>query len=286
MNIKAYHLSVIVFLSGVLQGCAEYPVLTIEQLKGSPVFVQPKKLAETPSQACLVTQLLRVPSSDYAKLSKESGILLDDLLSFRTTTSQKQLILSFRDVNPSCESYLVAGYPSKGHDVVTKTFRRENLSSKYAYLAGLVSTLKEKPPKGEMIKNPLAKQYFTKDGNPLTCDYDLMDMATAEGERITGESDEDLATRQALNTHLLWRGHPPEPVMRIMHGAQAEYSDYLRAIHFYEKPMLRENQPEAPLTALTHDGEVYRLRTLEDVLNFYRCHAIKIPAEWNIQMHY
>jgi hypothetical protein len=120
----------------------------------------------------------------------------------------------------------------------------------------------------------------------LTCDYDLMDVARADGQRVEGESEDDLLLRQKLNQNLPWRGQPAQPVTRIMHGAQAEYSNYLRARakqDVIEQPLLWLNQPEYPLTVFSYNGEVFRLPTVEDVLNFYRCQNIVVPAEWNIQ---
>ena len=267
-----------------LQGCAGYSSLTAQQLRGPAVKVQEKKLAQTQPQACEKIQPYYVPAPDYPKAAKEAGVLADDLLSLRQTVMQLQIIITVRNANQSCEPYLKAGYPSKGHDVLTKTFTAESLPPQFKYLAGTVSTLDEKPAKGEIIKEPLSKRYLTKDGNPLTCDYDLMDMAEADGDRIIGESDEDLEVRQELNKNLPWRGQPLEPVIRIMHGAQAEYSNYLRAKKNHpEKPLLWINKPGAPLIAFTHSGAVYRLPEVEDALNFYRCHEMDIPQEWNLQ---
>lgn len=266
-----------------LQGCVNTPFLTVEQLKGSLVVVQEKKLAQTAPQACDSLKSLHIPATDYPKTAKTAGILPEDLLSLRQTTMQMQIILTIREVNSSCEPYLRAGYPSKGHDVLTKTFTAESLPPEYQYLAGTVSTLDEKPKKGQILKDPLSKRYLTRDGNPLTCDYDLMDMAKAGGERVKGQSEEDLAIRHELNKNLPWRGTPSAPVIRIMHGAQAEYANYLRSINFREKPLLNIDRPEAPLTALTYKGDVYRLQEIEDALNFYRCYEIEIPPEWNIQ---
>lgn len=284
MKKTVYQFTLVLAIFFALQGCAGHPFLSAEQLKGPLVVVQGKKLAQTQSQACEKIKPLYVAANNYPKAAKESGMLDDDLTSLRQTIAQLQLIITLRNSNQSCEPHLRAGLPSKGHDVLTKTFTAESLPPQYQYLAGTVSILEDKPTHGEMIKDPFSKRYLTKDGNPLTCDYDLMDMAEAEGERITGESDEDLQVRKELNKNLPWRGQPPEPVIRIMHGAQAEYSNYLRATQKPdEKPLLWINKPAAPLIAFTHNGDVYRLPTIEDAFNFYRCHDMDIPAEWNIQ---
>lgn len=284
MRKTVYQFILILDIFLTLQGCVTNPSLTAEQLKGPLVVVQGKKLAQNQPEACEKITSFHVPAADYPKIAKESGILADDLSSLRQTAAQLQITMTIRDVNHSCEPYLRAGYPSKGHEVLTKTFTAESLPPEYKYLAGTVSTLSIKPKPGEMVKDPLSKRYLTKDGNPLTCDYDLMDVAEADGDRVEGESDEDLELRKELNKNLPWRGQPPEPVVRIMHGAQAEYSNYLRATGAHkEKPLLWLNQPEKPLTVFSYKGDIYRLPKVEDVLNFYRCYDIEIPAEWNIQ---
>lgn len=286
MNKTIYQLMLIWFVFLTLPGCATDLGLTAAQLKGPPVKVQVKELAQTQQQACSKIKPLLIPATAYPIAAQEAGILADDLLSLLQTVAKQQVMITVRDVNKSCTPHLQAGLASKGHDVLTKTFTAESLPPEYRYLAGTVSTLADKPKPGEKIKDPLAVQYLTKDGNPLTCDYDLMDMAQADGERIEGESDEDLELRNILNEHLPWRGQPPSPVTRIMHGAQAEYSNYVRAItrqNKEEQTLTWLNKPEAPLTALTYNGEIYRLQQLEQVLNFYRCHNIELPPEWNIQ---
>lgn len=284
MRKTVYQFILIVNIFLTLQGCVSQTYLTAEKLKGPLVVVQGKNLAKNQAQACGQIKHLQVFTPDYPKAAKEAGILADDLMSLRQTVAQLHIIITVRNANQSCEPYLRAGYPSKGHDVLTKTFTAESLPPQYKYLAGTVSIFDEKPAKGEIIKDPLSKRYLTKDGNPLTCDYDLMDMAEADGDRITGESDEDFAVRKTLNKNLPWRGQPPEPVIRIMHGAQAEYSNYLRAKqNSNEKPLLWVNKPGAPLVAFTAGGDVYRLPTVEDAFNFYRCYDMDIPAEWNIQ---
>jgi hypothetical protein len=270
----------------ILTGCTTYQPLTAERLKGSLVRVQSKKLAQNQQDACSTINTLRVSETDYPAAATEAGILPDDFLSLQKTITQLQIIVSIRDANQSCAPHLQAGMASKGHQVLTKTFSENNLSSEYKYLAGTVSTLAQRPKPGEKIKDPLTKQYLTADGKPLTCDYDLMDVAQANGQRVQGESTEDLEIRQKLNENLPWRGQPPHPVVRIMHGAQAEYSNYLRFVAAkgdVEPPILSLNKPEAPLTAMTNTGTVYRLQAIEDALNFYLCHHIEIPAEWNLQ---
>lgn len=284
MRKTVYQFILIVNIFLALQGCASNPSLTAEQLKGPQVVVLGKNMAKNQAQACGQIKHLQVPVPDYPNAAKDSGILVDDFASLRQTAAQLKITVTIRDVNQSCEPYLRAGYPSKGHDVLTKTFTADSLPLQYKYLAGTVSTLSAKPAPGEIIKDPLSKRYLTKDGNPLTCDYDLMDLAEADGDRITGESAEDLQVRKELNKNLPWRGQPPEPAIRIMHGAQAEYSNYLRTTEAQkEQRLLWLNQPEAPLTAFTYNGDIYRLLNIEDALNFYRCHDIDIPAEWNIR---
>jgi hypothetical protein len=281
-----YQLIFILLVFLILQGCADYPSLTIEHLKGSAIKVHMKKIAQNQPQACAEIKPFQVPVAHYTQAAQQAGILPDDFVSLSKTVTEQHVTISVRDVNQSCEPYLRAGYPSKGHDVLTKTFTEESLPPQFKYLAGTVSTLEQKPKAGEQVIDPLSKRYFTRDGNVLTCDYDLMDVARADGQRVEGESEDDLLLRQKLNQNLPWRGQPAQPVTRIMHGAQAEYSNYLRARakqDVIEQPLLWLNQPEYPLTVFSYNGEVFRLPTVEDVLNFYRCQNIVVPAEWNIQ---
>lgn len=281
-----YQLILRLAVCSTLAGCVSYPTLTAEQLKGPAIKVQPNKLAQNQELACARIKPLQIPATDYQQAAREAGILADDFLSLQQTVTQQHIIISIRDVNTSCTPYLQAGYPSKNHEVLTKTFTAESLSTEYQYLAGTVSTLAQKPKPGEKINDPLSKQYLTRDGNQLTCDYDLMDVAQANGQRIEGETTDDLQLRKKLNANLPWRGQPPRPVPRITHGAQAEYPNYLRAIakqHIKEEPILGLNKPEAPLTAFIYNGDIYRLQQIEDALNFYLCHNISVPEEWNIQ---
>lgn len=269
-----------------LQACTSYPALTAAQLKGPAIKVQVAKLASNQTLACAEIKPFRISKTDYLPVAQEAGILPDDFSSLRQTADRLHITITLRDSNKSCVPHLRAGMASKGHDVLTKTFTAESLPPEYQYLAGTVSTLAQKPKAGEQVKDPIDKRYLTKDGNPLTCDYDLMDVARADGQRVEGESAEDLQLRNQLNENLPWRGQPPSAVTRIMHGAQAEYSNFLRTLakrDIEEKPITALNKPETPLTALTYSGEVYRLPKIEDALNFYRCHNIVIPPEWNIQ---
>jgi hypothetical protein len=164
--------------------------------------------------------------------------------------------------------------PSKGHDVLTKTFPAGNLSEADQELAGLVSTLEKKPPAGEIIQNAGSKLREP----PLTGDYDMMDMLEGDGSRIAGESPRDIGMRDALNSNLPSGGEPP----RIMHGCQSEYGNYLKQ-HPGEPPIKELFKPEAPLTAFDKDGKVYRLETKEDVMNYYKCKGASTPPEWNVQ---
>jgi hypothetical protein len=113
---------------------------------------------------------------------------------------------------------------------LTRTFTEESLDADHKYLAGTVSTLPEKPAPGVVLHDPLAHRHLNREGLPLTCDYDLMDVIESDGQRIAGESSRDLEARHALNANLPLRGDPPHHVDRVMHGAQAEYPTYLRVM--------------------------------------------------------
>lgn len=276
----------------VLHGCAAHQgqagrtALSPERLRGPAVWLDGSKLAASQAQACTAIQPLLVPADQRAVAAREAGVLTDDFEALVATTGALHVIVTLRDSNPACEPHLRAGMESKGHDVLTKTFTAESLPDGFKDLAGTVSTLPAKPGPGVILSDPRSKQYLTKDGQPLTGDYDLMDMLWPGGRRITGESADDLRVREALNAGLPLRGSPPHRVDRIKHGAQAEYPNYLRAIARQgrsEEPHPELDEPESPLTALAV-RDVYRLPRMEDVMNFYRCEGAPLPPEWNVKV--
>ena len=257
--------------------------------KGAAIVIDETKLASDQAAACARAQALLVPPDAYGQAAEDAGMLPDDFESLRRTIDRLDVSVSFRDSNQACAPHLRAGMESKGHDVLTKTFIKESLAKEYEYLAGTVSTLSAKPKPGEILSDPLAKRYLTKDGRPLTCDYDMMDMLVADGvrdARIPGESARDLSVREALNSALPLRGDPPHRVDRIKHGAQAAYPDYLRTLERlgeHEQVITDLFKPEHPLTMIDKDGKVYRWHDVEDALNYYRCVGAGTPPEWNLQ---
>lgn len=242
------------------------------EMQGPLVTLDESKLAETQEEACEKTKKKEV--TDHEKGAYDAGMLQGDYDSIRETCQQEGATVTFRDTNQACLPHLEAGVPSKGHDVLTKTFQSSNLGPEDQDLAGLVSTLGEKPPAGQMIENPRALLHEP----PLTGDYDMMDMLDSNGSRIPGESARDFGVRDALNNNLPSGGEPP----RIMHGCQSEYGNYLQQ-HPGEPPVKSLFKPEAPLTAFDKDGKVYRLETKEDVMNFYKCKGADTPKEWNVE---
>jgi hypothetical protein len=261
--------------------------LSPTRLRGPEVAVEASRLAPDREGACARVAPLRVLPEGLGDLAVETGVLPDDLAALRGTAQRLGVTVTLRDSNPACGPHLLAGVESKGHDVMTKTFTAESLPDEHKHLAGTVSTLARKPGPGEVLADPESLRHLTPQGQPLTCDYDLMDVMGRDGKRVEGESAADLQVRAALNAGLPLRGDPPRAVARVKHGAQAEYPAYLRArarAGHPETPVLSLNKPESPLTALSHDGTVLRLRTVEDALNLYACLGASVPREWNLRV--
>ena len=172
----------------------------------------------------------------------------------------------------------MAGVQSKPHAVLQKTWDISNLLPQDEHKAGLVSNLMKKPPKGAKVADPQLAMYK---GAAVTCDYDLMDLAESSGDRIPGESAREIEVREAFN-----RSIPPTVLGhrdRVMHGSQAGYRDYVM-LHTDEAVMIGLFRPEAPVTAFSHSGTIFRLESIESVLDFYRCYRIPLQAEWNVEM--
>ncbi len=269
--------------------------LSPAEIQGPVVVIDLSKVGETQEEACKKYDEKKIqPETKEAheKAAENAGMLPEDYDAIRDVISdpQNDAIISFRDTNKACAPHLRAGVPSKGHDVLTKTFDASNLAPWHQEFAGLVSTLDKKPPKGEIIRFPKNKLLLKK-GKPLTGDYDMGDMITAStGERIRGASEKEGRLIERMNSAL------PGKEKRVMHGAQANYGDYLRseaAKGNLEKPVTSLNQPAVDpkkCEGLTvFDGSckpkacVHRLETPEDVVNMYRCKGTEMPPEWNIQ---
>jgi hypothetical protein len=254
-------------------------------LKGPAFPVDGAKIAPDRERACAQIERLQAPPERYPMAAEDAGMLPDDFEAIRRTLDGLDVAVTFRDSNPASFPHLRAGMESKGHDVMTKTFTLESLPPGFAYLAGTVSTLDAKPKRGEIISDPLSKRYLTPAGNPLTGDYDMMDMLGADGQRVVGESARDLEVREALNAGLPLRGTPAHRVDRIKHGAQAEYANFLREMArkgHAETAHPELLAPEAPLTLFDQKGRIYRFGAVEEELNFYRCSGAGAPPEWNI----
>jgi len=231
-----------------------------------PIVAAPGSGDSEQEEACKKTEKNKVPDTKEAhdQAAKEAGMVKGDYDSFRETCQQENVSVTFRDTNPACTPHLEAGVPSKGHDVLTKTFPAENLAAEDQQFAGLVSTLDKKPPAGEIIKDAGSLVHEPK----LTGDYDMMDILDSSGQRVPGQGEN---IQSALNEGLPNGGEPP----RIMHGPQSAYGDYLKE-HPGETP-IKFKEIESPLTAFDKDGSVYRLKTDEDVKNYYKCKGCGNP---------
>lgn len=242
---------------------------------GPVVVVDAALLPTSREEAC--RQEARHEIGNETDGARAAGMLTGDFTAIRRITAQERVIATFRDSNRACQPHLAAGVQSKPHAVLQKTWDASNLLPKDQHLAGLVSNLMKKPPAGEKIPNPHLTLY---NGAPVTCDYDLMDLAEEDGKRIPGESPREKDLRRAFNS--AFPVTPQGQRDRVMHGSQAGYGEYA-ALHTDEQVIAGLFKPEAPLTAFDPAGKSYRFESIEAVLTFYRCRAIPLPASWNIE---
>lgn len=256
---------------------AQQNAVSPAEIQGPLVTIAASGVGKSQEEAC--DKLKEKEVKDHKKGAKDAGMLEDDYEAIRKTCRRENATISFRDTNPACAPHLAAGVPSKGHDVLQKTWESCNLPADKQGMAGLVSDLFKKPPRDHLCLKP---NLTMQNGKPLTGDYDMMDVLDGSGRRIQGESPRDLQLRDSLNRSLPHRGQPPGPVDRIKHGAQSEYANYLEK-HPGEAPCKDLFKPEKPLTVFDKDGKVYRLESHEDVMNFYKCKGAEIPANWNLE---
>lgn len=233
------------------------------------------RLSATRQDAC--RRFAAAEVTDASQGATDAGMLLSDYEGFQATVKKLDVTITFRDSNPACMPHLAAGVQSKGHDILQKTWDASNLLPENQDLAGLVSNLMAHPPHGEKVSHP---QLTLKDGQPVTCDHDMMDMLEADGRRIPGEVARDLEIRAALNAAVAVtpRGHRD----RVMHGCQAAYAQYIK-LHPDEPVITILFKPEAPLTVFDHDGKTYHLTAIEDVLDFYVCKGAGLAPEWDVE---
>lgn len=271
---------ILLFLTIAVTGCSTgrnhaAAMVSGPVVLGPAVYVDSVVLTQNREAACALIDGDRI--SDIAAGAYRAGMLQTDFEALREVSLQKRVVATFRDSNQSCLPHLAAGVQSKPHSILQKTWDSSNLLPKDAHKAGLVSNLMKKPAKGEKIADP---QLTLHNGEPVSCDYDLMDLAEEDGERIPGESRRELEIRDAMNAALppTVQGHRN----RIMHGSQAGYGQYA-VIHLEEPVITALFKPEAPVTAFSSTGAVFRLESVEKVLSFYRCQKIGLPVEWNIE---
>lgn len=277
-----HYIFAMVFLATVSSACSpiHHPPSSFSQsvpiATGPAVRVDGSLLPLSRDEAC--SQIANQEVLDGSVGAAAAGMLKQDFDVIRETSRRYQVIATFRDSNQACLPHLAAGVQSKPHALLQKTWDRSNLLPQDEHLAGLVSNLMQKPPKGEIVVKPQITVYH---GAPVTCDYDLMDLAESGGDRIPGESAREIEVREAFNRSMppTVQGHRD----RIMHGSQAGYRGYV-ALHMDEAVINGLFRPEAPVTAFSPSGTIFRLASIESVLNFYRCYRIPLPAEWNVEM--
>jgi hypothetical protein len=267
------------------------------EAQGPAVGIDTTALAEDQREACekmKEKEEPKPPNETHADVAERGGMLEEDYNAIRDVCGEKGATVSFRDTNQACLPHLADGVPSKGHDVMTKTFDASNLGPNDQHLSGLVSDLPSKPPQGELI--PDAQSHLlTRNGQPLTGDYDMQDMFDADtGARIRGGGGED-AMIDAFNDRI------PGNQDRVMHGAQSNFGDFVQSPEgiaeyanqgkdppagLFQAGIDPNKTPPEGLTVFdgkTNPATVYRLDTNEDVVNFYRCQGEPLPEEWNYQ---
>ena len=259
----------------VLAACAhEAPAPEGAAAQAPQVVVDAAKLGPTREAAC--ARIEARETKDLSASALAAGMLADEFEGLLRAVQDKHVTVTFRDSNPACLPHLAAGVQSKPHSILQKTWDVSNLKPEDQHLAGLVSDLFKKPPKGVIVDAP---KLTLLNGEPVTCDYDMMDQIEDSGARVPGESPRDLEIRAALNDGL--PNTPKGHRNRVMHGAQTAYTDYLK-LHSEEKELAILYKPEAPLTTMGSDGRTWHLDTVEDALNFYRCRGVALPSNWNV----
>jgi hypothetical protein len=240
---------------------------------GPPRNVEAKKVKATQEEAC--DELGKSEVSE-AEAAEKGGIDPEHMDAIKKVCKKENAVVSFRKSNPDCIPHMKNGVKSKGLKVKQKTFTKESLPESHKEQAGLVSTLMKKPGDGEILSGDQLMPYKTKNGEPLTGDYDMHEMIDAtSGERIMGETDRDLDLRKALNAKIGSK--------RIMHGSQAGYMEYCEKYGEEPKPELM--QPDPPVTVVDGKEPVtfYQLDSDEQLLNMYNCKGTEVPSHWNFQ---
>jgi hypothetical protein len=249
------------------------PAHLIEPPMGPPRNVEAKKVKATQEEAC--DELGKSEVSE-AEAAEKGGIDPEHMDAIKKVCKKENAVVSFRKSNPDCIPHMKNGVKSKGLKVKQKTFTKESLPESHKEQAGLVSTLMKKPGDGEILSGDQLMPYKTKNGEPLTGDYDMHEMIDAtSGERIMGETDRDLDLRKALNAKIGSK--------RIMHGSQAGYMEYCEKYGEEPKPELM--QPDPPVTVVDGKEPVtfYQLDSDEQLLNMYNCKGTEVPSHWNFQ---
>ncbi|MBI5557774.1 MAG: DUF4150 domain-containing protein [Deltaproteobacteria bacterium] len=251
---------------------------TPAEVQGPKVVIDFDKVGKTQEEAC--DKMKKKEVKDDKKGAKAAGMLEEDYKAIKEVCGDKGVLASFRDTNPDCLKHLKGGVPSKGHDILQKTWKSANLPADKKDMAGLVSNRLRKPAPGQIIDNPKLHPL-----GKVTGDYDMHEILKG-GKKVTGAQEKSLI--KSFNKAIPPSGNPPVQQPRVLHGAQANYSDYL-AKNPGEKPIKALFKPDPPTTVF--DGskppappaKVYRCETNEDILNMYKCKGAETPPEWNLK---
>jgi len=289
-------------------GVLQVPVVTVDLAKIGDTKaeackkLEEKEVKEEPKPHEPRPQAL--PCKDVTCPSCKAGMLPEDYEAIRKTAGDKGVCVSMRDTNKDCLKHLnKPDVESKGHDVMTKTFEEATLPDGYKDQAGLVSrNLTKKPVPPAKCAGTDLDLARTKDGSPLTGDYDMHDILPAGGGKKIGGAEESQLIEDLNEAIAAAHGNPDWPD-RVKHGAQNNYYDYLKAHPKEFEEVLAKQKAGAPPSVLLRPDEalekgkggltvfdgktkpatVYRLETTEDVVNMYRCKGAPLPEQWDIQ---
>jgi hypothetical protein len=140
-------------LVGLLGACAHDS--SAPESKGKEprqVVVELVKLGQTREDAC--ARIAARETKDVASSALAAGMLAGDFEGLLHAAQEKRATITFRDSNPSCLPHLAAGVQSKPHEILQKTWDASNLKPEDQRMAGLVSDLFKKPPKGVLVDHP------------------------------------------------------------------------------------------------------------------------------------
>jgi len=119
-------------------------------------------------------------------------------------------------------------------------------------------------------------------GNTYAGDYDGHDFFGEGGKRIQGDTPEEKKMIAGLNGAMGRDGSEDKPNM-VMHGPQANYTEYCKANGKEPNPSLQKPDlsKDEPLLVFDSNGEMYVLESEVDLDNYYKCKGAEKPEGWD-----